>query len=56
LKGLLDKLGVQEEHVKVVCSPFTRCLQTAAGLVNGLELKTNLQVQVREELSEFLLG
>jgi len=41
--------------IRIHCSPFMRCLQTADALLNGMEL-TNKDIEVREQLSELLIG
>ncbi len=54
LKYLKERMNGQECDFLFYSSPYVRCLQTAAGVLNGLGL--NKEIVVREELSEFQLG
>ena len=53
----LVKLGLEEAVVTFLSSPYTRCLQSTAGVHKGLAtgsktLKMNQKVTIHEELSE----
>ena len=53
----LVKLGIEDAKVTFLSSPYTRCLQTAAGVHKGLtanakSMKVGGTVTIREQLSE----
>jgi broad specificity phosphatase PhoE len=50
----LRTLIPQSNKVILVCSPFTRCLQTASAIISGL--KNKIAINIHEQLSEVHQG
>ena len=55
IKAFLNENGHRDYNVKMISSPYVRCLQTAEGIFRGME-ESIKKITVREELSEMQIG